>query len=237
MWYFLVVLCPEMLPCARELWRRARCPPPRPVPEGTVGTYSIPPRPGRHQLRRIKKAVPTADERLGAAHGPLLPLRLQGRRKYGLGVASCWSHRVPRCRTTCRAWIHSPVRCSVPGPRGPMLLKMAQTLTPAPCTPTFTSLQRASSEVRSVVRRVAWPSGSSWRPSEASVQMHENAVTDTLTRATRQSNGLHQSHRYLALYHCGLRPRRAVWGPPKTRIRGLAVSAGLGPMWHAGVCK
>ena len=108
MWYFLVVLCPEMLPCARELWRRARCPPPRPVPEGTVGTYSIPPRPGRHQLRRMKKAVPTADERLGAAHGPLLPLRLQGRRKYGLGVASCWSHRVPRCRTLPRGYIVRP---------------------------------------------------------------------------------------------------------------------------------
>ena len=97
-----------MLPCARELWRRARCPPPRPVPEGTVGTYSIPPRPGRHQLCRMKTAVPTADERLGAAHGPLLPLRLQGRRKYGLGVASCWSHRVPRCRTLPRGYIVRP---------------------------------------------------------------------------------------------------------------------------------
>ena len=52
-------------------------------------------------------------------------------------------------------------------------------------------------------------------PAEACIQMHENAVTDPLSRVPQQHNGLNYQGACQAACPFVLRPREAVWGPLK----------------------
>ena len=58
--------------------------------------------------------------------------------------------------------------------------------------------------------------------------MHENAVTDPLSRVPQQHNGLNSQGACQATCPFVLRPREAVWGPLKTRTGHLTAFSGLG---------
>ena len=73
-------------------------------------------------------------------------------------------------------------------------------------------------------------------PVEACVQTHGNAVTAPLWPVAPPPGGWVHPGTYPGVYHTGLRPRGAAWGPHEPRIRGVGVWGGLGPMWNTRLC-
>lgn len=69
-------------------------------------------------------------------------------------------------------------------------------------------------------------------PVEACVQTHGNAVTAPLWPVAPPPGGWVHPGTYPGVYHTGLRPRGAAWGPHEPRIRGVGVWGGLGPRWN-----
>ena len=65
-------------------------------------------------------------------------------------------------------------------------------------------------------------------PVEACVQTHGNAVTAPLWPVAPPPSGWVHPGTCPGVYHTGLRPRGAAWGPHEPRIRGVGVRGGLG---------